>query len=52
MLCPLEGPVLGAALQAGRMGQWASGTEQRNSLCRNTPVPVKLSAEDVGRKEP
>ena len=52
VLCPLEGPVLGAALQAGRMGQWASGTEQRNSLCRNTPVPVKLSAEDVGRKEP
>lgn len=52
MLCLLEDPVLGAALQAGRMGQQASGTEQRNGLHLKTPVPVKLSAEDVHRTEP
>ena len=52
VLCLLEGPALGAALQAGRMGQQASGTEQRNGLQLTTPVPVKLSAEDVHRKEP
>lgn len=52
VLCLLEGPALGAALQAGRMGQQASGTEQGNGLQLTTPVPVKLSAEDVHRKEP
>lgn len=50
MLCPLEGPVLGAALQAGRMGQWASGTEQKNSLCLNSPVPVKLKRRGCWQK--
>lgn len=51
MLCPLEDPVLGAALQAGRMGQQASGTEQRNGLHLKTPVAVRLSAEDIHRTE-